>query len=125
MGCSSRSAKMTGCFSGIDCGKRRNRAQETELEKTLDLEWFVSLLTPLIRRLDSWTLPFWDEKIIHKHLLTTGRNREFSKNLFSLVAFYFVRISILQVVVVNVKNIYVEAIPVDAFAVLNFTKPNM
>lgn len=38
--------------------------------------------------------------------------------------FYFVRVSILQAVVVNVKNIYIEAIPVYAFTVLNFTKSN-
>lgn len=47
-----------------------------------------------------------------------------SKNLFSLLMFYFVRVSILQAVVVNVKNIYIEAIPVYAFTVLNFTKSN-
>lgn len=40
------------------------------------------------------------------------------------MAFYFVRISKLQVVAVNVKNIYIEAIPVVAFTVLNFTKSN-
>lgn len=114
---------MTGCFSGIGCGERRSRAQETELEETLDLEC-IALHTPLIRRLGSWTLPFWDGKISYKHLLTTIRKREFSKNFLSLVVFYFVRISILQVVVVNVEKIYIEAILVDAFTVLNFTKSN-
>lgn len=44
--------------------------------------------------------------------------------MFSSVVFYFVRVPIIEIVVVSIKNIYTEAIPVDAFIVVNFTKSN-
>lgn len=56
--------------------------------------------------------------------LTRRGKREFSNHLFSFVAFYFVIMSGLQVVMVNVKNIYIGAILVDAFTVLSFAKSN-
>lgn len=42
--------------------------------------------------------------------------------MFSLVVFYFVRVPVIEIVVVTIKSIYTEAIPVDAFIILNFTK---
>lgn len=69
-------------------------------------------------------IAIWGCKIIHKPPLATRGKRKFSNNFSSFMTFYFVIMSILQVVAVNVKNIYIGAIPVDAFAVLNFAKSN-